>query len=135
MTSLQTEARNEPSPSNRREPTLGVALIVGGILGLVASFALIMDKFSVLEHPQSTLSCNVNQVLQCGTNLESWQGRLFGFPNPIIGLVCFGAPIFVGVAMLGGVRFPRWLLAAFTFGMFLAITFVAWLATQSIWVL
>ena len=31
-------------------------------------------------------------IVQCGTNLSSWQGAVFGFPNPIIGLAGFVAP-------------------------------------------
>lgn len=118
-----------------RNLALGILLIVGGVLGIIASFALTMDKIAVLEDPHAGLSCYVNQTFQCGTNLASWQGSLFGFPNPLIGLVCFPVPIVVGVALLGGVRFPRWFWALFTVGMLFAVAFIAWLATESIWVL
>lgn len=114
---------------------LGVLLIVGGVLGIIASFALTMDKFLLLEHPGAALSCNVNDVIQCGTNLEAWQGRVFGFPNPLLGLLMFPAPVFVGAALLGRVRFPRWFWVVFNAGLVFALGFVIWLVGQSFWVL
>jgi len=110
-------------------------LIIGGTLGLVAAFALTLDEFTVPAQPHAALLCNVNSAVQCGTNLESWQGRVFGFPNPLIGLVMFPAPVIVGVALLGRVRFPAWFWALFNLGMLFAIAFVAWLVTESLWVL
>ena len=44
-------------------------------------------------------------------NLESWQGSLFGFPNPILGLTGWMAPIVVGFAILAGAGFPVVLVA------------------------
>jgi uncharacterized membrane protein len=120
---------------SRRPIALAVLLIVGGALGLLAAFALTMDKFAVLEHPAAQVNCDFSVLVQCSTNLKSWQGSLFGFPNPIIGLVCFPAPIFMGVALLAGARFPRWFWVVFEVGMLLALAFVIWLMSQSIFVL
>jgi uncharacterized membrane protein len=114
---------------------LAILLIVGGIVGLVAAFALTLDKFAVLEDPTFVPSCNISVLVQCGVNLKSPQGSAFGFPNPLLGLMMFPAPIIVGVASLGGVRFPRWFWAAFNVGMAFAIGFVAWLMSVSVWVL
>jgi uncharacterized membrane protein len=119
----------------RATPILAIALVVGGLLGLVASFALTLDKLQILEHPASQPTCNINAAFQCGTNLASSQGSVFGFPNPLIGLVMFPAAVIVGVALLGGIRFPRWIWLAFNAGLAFAICFVAWLAAQSIFVL
>lgn len=120
---------------SRRPVALAVLLIVGGLLGLLAAFELTIDKFAVLEHPTAAASCDFSVLVQCSTNLKSWQGSLFGFPNPIIGLVGFPAPIFVGVALLAGARFPRWFWGLFNLGMLLALAFVIWLISQSIFVL
>ena len=69
---------------------------------------------------------------------QTWdQRRGFSvrFPNPVLGLIIFPAPIIVGVASLGGVRFPRWFRALFDLGMAFAIGFVAWLMSVSVSVL
>lgn len=119
----------------RRPTALAILLIVGGLLGLLAAFELTLDKLQVLEHPHASLSCNFSVLVQCGTNLKSWQGSLFGFPNPLIGLVCFPAPVFMGVATLAGVRFPRWFWSLFNLGLLGALAFVVWLMAESIFVL
>ena len=41
-------------------------------------------------------------------NLDSWQGSVFGFPNPILGLPAWSVADRVGVAILAGARFARW---------------------------
>lgn len=119
----------------RRPIALAILLIIGGALGLLASFELTLDKFFALEHPGAKTNCFYSLVVQCDKNLASWQGSLFGFPNPVVGLVCFTAPIFVGVFVLAGVRFPRWIWALFNVGMFGGILFVMWLITESIFFL
>jgi len=117
----------------KRHTGLALLLIIGGALGLLASFSLTMDDFTLLAHPSAHLGCTVNATLQCGKNILSWQGRLFGFPNPLIGLVMFPAPIVVGVALLARVRFPTWYWVLFNAGMWFAICFVAWLSFESIY--
>jgi uncharacterized membrane protein len=120
-----------PRPSR----PLAILLIVGGIVGLIAAFALTLDKIAVLQNPAADISCNFSVLVQCGKNLSSDQGSAFGFPNPLLGLMMFPAPIIVGVATLAGVRFPRWFWAAFNVGMAFAIGFVIWLMTVSVFVL
>jgi uncharacterized membrane protein len=116
----------------RRPIALAILLIVGGALGLLAAFELTLDKFQVLESPNAHLSCNFSVLVQCGANLNSPEGSLFGFPNPLIGLICFPAPIIVGVAALAGARFPRWFWSVFNLGMLGALAFVVWLMSVSI---
>jgi len=116
----------------RRPTALAVLLVVGGVLGLIAAFALTLDKFQVLEHPGLRTNCYFNLLVQCDKNLNSPEGSLFGFPNPMIGLVCFPAPIFMGVATLAGARFPRWFWSVFNLGLLGALAFVIWLISVSI---
>ena len=116
----------------RRPLPLAIVLIVTGILGWYASFALTLDKLAVLENPQADLDCNLSVIVQCGVNLGSWQGAVLGFPNPIIGLGGFVAPIAVGVALLAGAQFARWFWIAFNLGVLGAFLFTLWLPYQSI---
>ncbi len=120
-------------PSTTRRPLLlGLWLVIAGLVGELAAFMLTVEKIEVLKNPDAILGCNVSVFVQCGKNLESWQGSLFGFPNPLIGLVLWMAPIIVGVSVLAGVRFPRWYWIAFNVGLAFAVVFVVWLASQSI---
>jgi len=111
---------------------LAILLIVGGIVGLIAAFALTLDKMAVLANPDFQPGCNVSVLVGCSKNLNSPVGSAFGFPNPLLGLMMFPAPLIVGVAMLGGVRFPRWFWALFNVGMAFAIGFVIYLISNSI---
>ncbi len=123
------------STETRRPWMLAVFLIVTGALGWWAAFSLTLDKFAILSDPDAVLDCNFSVLVQCGANLASWQGEVFGFPNPLIGLGGFVAPIAVGVGLLAGARFAKWFWIAFNVGLAGALAFVVWLITQSIYVL
>lgn len=116
----------------RRPFPLAIVLIVTGVIGWYAAFSLMVDKLAVLVNPAADLDCNLSPLVQCGVNLGSWQGELLGFPNPILGLGGFVAPIAVGVALLAGATFARWFWIAFNVGVLGAFAFILWLAYQSI---
>ena len=121
--------------TEKRPLALAIFLIVVGAIGWIAAFALTVEKFALLSDPQESLGCDFSILVQCSANLNSWQGSLFGFPNPIIGLGAWIAPLVVGVALLAGARFDRWFWIALNVGALGGIVFVAWLISQSIFVL
>ncbi len=126
---------SDTATETRRPWTLSIFLIVTGALGWWAAFSLTLDKFAILADPEAALDCNFSVLVQCGANLNSWQGAVFGFPNPLIGLGGFVAPIAVGVALLAGARFANWFWIAFNIGIAGALAFVIWLISQSVYVL
>ncbi|MCM3780951.1 MULTISPECIES: vitamin K epoxide reductase family protein [Microbacterium] len=121
------------SEQRTRPVVYAVWLIIASVVGWFAAFQLTIDKFIQLENPDAELSCNVSVMIQCGKNLGSWQGEIFGFPNPLIGLSLWIAPLVVGVAILAGARFPRWFWAAFGVGVTFAFGLVCWLIWQSLY--
>lgn len=123
------------SLSHTRPRGLAVWLIIAGVVGWWAAFSLTMERLHLLENPGSSASCDFNILVQCGANLESWQGAVFGFPNPLLGLTGWVAPIVVGFAILAGARFSRWFWWLFAAGMTFAFGFVVWLISQSIFVI
>lgn len=125
-----------PEASSPARPTvLAVWLMLAGTIGWWAAFSLTMERFHLLMDPTAKASCDFSVLVQCTANLESPQGSLFGFPNPILGLAGWIAPIVVGAAILAGARFARWFWALFWVGMLGAFVFVCWLISQSIFVL
>lgn len=129
--------RPAQSPSSAaRAPRIPIAfaitLIVAGLVGWYAAFALTLDKIAILKDPGARLDCNVSVLVQCGKNLGAWQGSVLGFPNPIIGLACWIAPIMVGISLLAGARFARWFWILFNLGVVGAMAFVVWLVHESI---
>lgn len=111
----------------------GIWLIVAAVLGWWAAFQLTIEKIFLLENPGEHTSCYVSVMLQCDKNLSSWQGEVFGFANPIIGLTGWMAVLVMGVAVIAGIRFPRWFWALFGAGVTGAVVFVGWLIYQSIY--
>lgn len=119
--------------SDRR--LLAPFLILAGLVGLWASFELVLAKFETLDDADAVLGCDFSIVVQCGANLASDQGAAFGFPNPLLGLAGFVAPVAVGVALLAGATFARWFWVVFHLGVTAGMAFVVWLIGQSIYVL
>ena len=113
---------------------MGVFLLITGAVGLYGAFRLVIDEFEKYAHPQAVLSCDVNPFINCSDVMASWQGHLLGFPNPLLGVMGFVAPIAVAVMLLAGFRNgSRWFWIAFNAGVFLAWVFVTWLFTQTVW--
>lgn len=123
-----------PTPV-RRPALLASVLIITGALGLLAAFSLTVEKIEKLINPDAVASCDFSILVQCSANLNSWQGSVFGFPNPLLGLMGFVAPIAVGVALLAGAQFRRWFWIAFNVGVAGALGLCIWLMSQSIFVL
>lgn len=119
----------------RRPVVVAIWLIFAGAVGWWAAFSLTMERFAQLQNPGTAASCDFSVLVQCSANLQSAQGSVFGFPNPIIGLGAWIAPIVVGMALLAGARFARWFWVLFWLGFVFAISFVVWLISQSLFVL
>ncbi len=120
------------SSSYSRPRLLALWLILAGIIGWIAAFVLTQERLHLLANPDASASCDFSLLVQCTANLGSWQGSVFGFPNPILGLTGWVAPIVVGFAVLSGARFARWFWLLFWAGMLFAFGFVLWLISQSI---
>jgi uncharacterized membrane protein len=81
------------------------------------------------------LACNINEVISCGSVALAWQASVFGFPNAFLGLVAEPVVITLAVASLGGVRFPRWFMAAAQVVYTLGLVFAYWLFFESMFVI
>jgi uncharacterized membrane protein len=119
----------------KRPIGLAVTLLITGLVGWIAAFALTVEKFTLLSDPTASLGCDFSVLVQCRANLESWQGSLLGFPNPILGLTGWAAVIVVGAALLAGARFDRWFWIVFNLGVAGAMCLVIFLIITSIFVL
>jgi len=121
------------SAERTRRPTVyALSLIIFAVIGWWAAFSLTRERFELSENPDTTLSCDFSLLVQCTKNLEAWQGSVFGFPNPILGITGWIAPIVVGFALLAGAQFARWFRLLFWLGIAGAQTFIIWLISQSI---
>ncbi len=115
--------------------SVAITMIWTGILGWLASFSLVLERIHVAADPNATLSCDINPFISCKSVMLTAQAKLFGFPNPIIGLAAFFAPILIGFAIFAGARFAAWFWRLFTVGITMGFIFVLWLFTQSTFVI
>lgn len=109
-------------------------LVGGGLVGLLASFVLMIEKIEVLKDPSYVPTCNVNPIIACGSVINTVQASAFGFPNPIIGIFGFAAVIVVGVSLLAGMRISKpWYWRTFWAGTIFGVGFIHWLFFQSVY--
>jgi uncharacterized membrane protein len=126
--STEVEPRPEPFPR-----LLGWLYLVGGLLGTAAAFALTVEKIALLRNDSYVPSCSLNPILNCGSIMRTEQAELFGFPNPLIGLVAFPVVVVTGALLVGRVRLPRWYWLGLQVGTTLGVVFVGWLVFQSLY--
>jgi len=110
-------------------------LIVGGVIGIVASIELIIQKISVLSNPDFVPNCDINPVLSCGSVINTEQASLFGFPNPVLGVIGFTIVIMFGALLFTGVELPRSMWVGLNLGSLAGMFFVIWLVGQSLYVI
>ncbi|MDA3628915.1 vitamin K epoxide reductase family protein [Saccharopolyspora sp. WRP15-2] len=112
---------------------MGWLYVVGGLIGLAGSFALIVEKLEKLANPGYVPTCSINPIISCGSVMESAQAAVLGFPNPLIGVAAFPVVVTTGVAVLAGYRPPRWFWLGMQLGTTLAVAFIHWLIVQSLY--
>jgi uncharacterized membrane protein len=120
-------------PARGSTSSLAIVLLVTGVIGWVASVILLVERLRNLQNPGEALSCDLSPFVSCGALFERWQASVLGFPNPILGVAGFVAPIAVAAGLLAGAWFGAWYWRLLTLGVFGAWIFVTWLYTQSVY--
>ncbi len=108
-------------------------VLIAGVVGLAAALTLTIEKIEILINPKYVPTCSINPVLSCGSVMITPQASLFGFPNPLIGVVAFTVVLVTGVLTVTKVPLPRWYWAGLTVGTLLGAVFVHWLIFQSLY--
>ena len=104
-----TEIEDDVAPTASTRPIgLAIWLIVGGFIGLVAAFALTLETVLYYKNPSEGAACDFSVLVSCSHNMSSDYGWLFGFPNPMIGMMAWPVVITTGVLVLAGVKLPAW---------------------------
>lgn len=108
-------------------------LIIGGVIGVLASGIITYDKIELLQDPSFRPGCDLNPVISCGSVMDSSQANAFGFPNTFIGLAGFAVVVTTGVVMLAGATLKRWYWLGMEFGLLFGLAMVHWLFYQSVY--
>jgi uncharacterized membrane protein len=110
-------------------------LVIGGIIGIVASIELIIQKIGVLSNPDFVPNCDINPVLSCGSVINTEQASLFGFPNPVLGVIGFTIVVMFGALLFTEVVLPKAMWLGLNLGALAGMVFVVWLVSQSLYVI
>ncbi len=132
MESTQSTSTQYGSTQYRSTPWI---LLFSGIIGLFAAFTLMQDKVAILSDPNYVPSCNINPVLSCGSVIVTDQASIFGFANPIIGLMTYSVVIALAVLLISRVVLPNWVWLGLNLGALGGLAFVVWLIFQSLYVI
>jgi uncharacterized membrane protein len=128
-----------PKKTSARKPLSGImkflpwVLIVAGIIGMIASCVITVEKFDLIKNPNYQPVCDLNPIISCGSVMKSDQASAFGFMNTYIGLLGFPVVLTIGVAMLAGAQFKRWFWVGMQLGLTLGFAFAYWLLFESVY--
>ncbi|MFJ2111481.1 vitamin K epoxide reductase family protein [Streptomyces sp. NPDC087850] len=120
-----------PVPGGGR--AFALLLVLTGAAGVLASWVITIDKFTLLEDPDFIPGCSLNPVVSCGNIMKSAQASVFGFPNPMLGLAAYAGVICIGAGLLAGARYRRWFWLGLNAGALFGVGFCAWLQYQSLY--
>lgn len=93
------------SQSNTKNKTittkhLSIGLLVFSFVALLSSFILTLERIAIYQNPLHVSSCDVSAVFSCGTVMRSEKyAEVFGFPNPLIGLIGFSVTLAIGAIL------------------------------------
>ncbi len=108
-------------------------VLIAGVIGLVASATLTVEKIDLLLNPAYVPSCNINPILSCGSVMITPQASLLGFPNPLLGLVAFTVVVVTGLLAVTKLALPQWYWTGLTVGLLIGAAFVHWLIFESLY--
>ena len=108
-------------------------VLIAGVIGLIASLTLTLEKIKILLNPSYVPSCNINPIVSCGSVMVTPQASVLDFPNPLLGIAGFAVVVVTGVLAVAKVPLPQWYWIGLTFGTLIGAVFVHWLIFQSLY--
>jgi uncharacterized membrane protein len=116
---------SEPGP-------FALLLLTTGIIGWLASAQLVRERLALYQDADYITSCDVNAFVSCGEVFRTWQASVFGFPNPLMGIVAFAVIITTGAVVAAGGQLAPWYWRALQAGVLLGMVFTVWLWSQAL---
>lgn len=110
-------------------------MVIGGLMGAIASFMQLIEKIHILKNPSSNLICNINEVINCTNVLNAPQSSVFGFPNAMMSLVLFVLFFSIGLVGISGGNISKWLKNIIFFLSLFTLGFGSWFLWQSTFVI
>lgn len=108
-------------------------VLIAGVIGLIASTTLTVEKIKLLLNSSYVPSCNINPIVSCGSVMTTPQASVLGFPNSLIGIAAFTVVTVTGVLAIAKVPLPHWYWIGIAAGTLGGAVFVHWLIFQSLY--
>jgi len=115
------------------QKTYPYILIVGSIIGLLASFTLVLNTIKLIKNPNVDLPCNINPFVSCASVANTWQNEIFSFPNALLGMVGFSMLLAIGIMLFSGYKSRKWFWNLVNLGTLASMAFVVWFFYQSVY--
>lgn len=126
------KTKSKTVSASKISKVLPYLLIICGLLGLLAAFALTYDKIQVLKNPSYDPPCNINPIFSCGSIMKTEQASLLGVPNTIFGIMGYTALVTFGVLLAAGAKVKRWVWQVAEVAAFSGLVFMGYLFFQGI---
>lgn len=98
---------------------------------MIASFLETLEYQEILKNAHTQLICDLNSVFSCGNVLNSWQSKIFGFPNSMLCTVFFTLMFTAGlIGTTGSILMPKMRLWLQGVGLFF-LSFGLWFMWES----
>lgn len=115
----------------KRQNLAAFIMLIGSVLGLLASFMLSIEALILAKNSHAVLSCDLSSVLSCSTVANHWSATILGFPNSFIGVMTLPVMVTIAVALLAGAKFPKWFMQAAQAGAVAGMVFAIWMFYMS----
>lgn len=131
---VATEEAGALKPTGVWVPVLSAWwVLIGGVIGLLSSITLTVEKIELLRNASYVPTCNINPIVACGSVIVTKQASVFGFPNPLLGIAGFTVVVVTGVLAVTKVPLPRWYWIGLAVGLAAGAVLVHWLIFQSLY--
>jgi uncharacterized membrane protein len=108
-------------------------VLIAGVIGLIASATLTVEKIEILVNPPYVPSCDINPIVSCGSVMTTPQASVLGFPNSLIGIAAFTVVVVTGALAVTKVALPRWYWIGLAAATLVGAAFVHWLIFESLY--
>lgn len=114
-----------------KQRVAALVLLVGAALGLLASFVLSVEAVILARDANAVLSCSISAIINCATVASHWSATVFGVPNSFFGMMAMSVVVTIAVALVAGVKFPRWFLCCTQAGVMAGFAAAVWMLYMS----
>lgn len=114
---------------------IATILIIVASIGLINSLHILSLEIEGIKNPLIYDNCRLETFFDCGIVVRTWQAQVFGFPNPILGILFYELLLLIGITSFFGFKPNRFVAIILLMICALALCFSWWLFYNSFFVI